>query len=230
MDDVRAGRIARALRLRLGLTQSELGARCGLSQQAISLVERGHGSRLSGATMRRLFAALDARWEPTVSWRGGQLDRLLDERHAAILAAAVAVLGRRGWQVELEATYSVYGERGSIDVLASRPDGAAILVVEVKSFLTSVEATLRKLDEKVRLVRTTLAPERFGSGDRTVSRVLVLPATTVSRRGVVRAAGVLDAALPARGQQVRTWLREPFTEVRGVWFVPVTNPRSRKRG
>ena len=89
MDDVRIGRILRALRRRAGLTQRELGKRCGLSQQTISLIERGHGSQLSGVTMRRVFAALDARWEPTVSWRGGDMDRVLDAAHARLVNEVV---------------------------------------------------------------------------------------------------------------------------------------------
>jgi hypothetical protein len=179
--------------------------------------------------MRRLFAALDARWEPTVSWRGGELDRLLDEQHAATVSAVVRELTRRGWEVDLECTYSVYGERGSIDILAAHAAGSVVLVVEVKSVLTSLEGTLRKLDEKVRIVRVELAPERFGRAHRTVSRVLVLPATTVARRAVARAGLVLEVALPARGPDVRAWLRRPSGELRGVWFVPVTNPRSQRK-
>jgi transcriptional regulator with XRE-family HTH domain len=64
MDDVRVGRILRALRRRRGWTQKELGRRANVSQQAISLIERGHGGRLAVETVRRVFAALDARWEP----------------------------------------------------------------------------------------------------------------------------------------------------------------------
>ena len=37
-----SGRILRAMRLRLGLTQKALSARSGVSQQEISLFERGH--------------------------------------------------------------------------------------------------------------------------------------------------------------------------------------------
>ncbi|MBA2720022.1 MAG: helix-turn-helix domain-containing protein [Chloroflexi bacterium] len=59
VDDIVQGRICRALRRRLRLTQRELGTRAGLSQQAVSLVERGHGLRLS--RLKRLFGALDAR-------------------------------------------------------------------------------------------------------------------------------------------------------------------------
>jgi transcriptional regulator with XRE-family HTH domain len=142
MDDVRVGRILRALRRRRGWTQKELGRRAKVSQQAISLIERGHGHRLSVETMRRVFAALDARWEPTVSWRGGDLDRLLDEEHARLVGAMSRRLSDAGWEVVVEATYSEFGERGSVDVLAARRDQQAMIVVEVKSELTAIEGNL----------------------------------------------------------------------------------------
>jgi transcriptional regulator with XRE-family HTH domain len=229
VDDIRVGRIARALRRRARLTQRELGRRCGLSQQAISLLERGHGSHLSGATMRRVFAALDARWEPTVTWRGGEVDRLLDAAHARLVAVTVDFLHRRGWEIEIEPTYSNFGERGSIDILAWRPGGFVVIVVEVKSALMSVEGTLRKLDEKVRNVRDTIAVDRFGRGGRVVARLLVLPSTTVARRRVELEAGILGVALPDRGATVRDWLRAPADDLRGIWFAPDTNGRSERR-
>ena len=121
VDDVRVARICRALRRRSRLSQRQLGGRAGLSQQAVSLVERGHGSRLSGVALRRLFAGLDARWDPTVSWRGGALDRLLDARHANLAGRVVELLKHEQWRVEVEVTYSSFGERGSIDVLGWWP-------------------------------------------------------------------------------------------------------------
>ena len=154
VDDMRVGRILRALRRRRGLTQKELGRRANASQQAISLIERGHGGRLSGDTVRRVFAALDARWAPTVSWRGGDLDRLLDAEHAKLVGEISRRLADAGWEVAVEVTYSDFGDRGSVDVLAARRDAQAMLVIEVKSELTAIEATLRKLDEKVRIVRS----------------------------------------------------------------------------
>lgn len=180
--------------------------------------------------MRRLFGALDARWEPTVSWRGGELDRLVDAEHASLVGRAVELLRSRGWLVEVEVTYSIYGERGSIDILAWRPDATFVLVVEVKSSLTSVESTLRKLDEKVRNVQTTLAVQRFGRGERTVGRLLVLPSNTVARRRVDGERRVLDVALPDRGPVVRRWLRRPDADLRGIWFAPVTNGSGKGRG
>jgi hypothetical protein len=39
----------------------------------------------------------------------------------------------------LEASYSIYGERGSIDILAGHATTRSMLVVEVKSELMSIE-------------------------------------------------------------------------------------------
>jgi transcriptional regulator with XRE-family HTH domain len=211
------------------LTQRELGRRAGLSQQAISLVERGHGSRLSGAALRRLFAALDARWEPVVSWRGGEIDRLLDAQHARLVGAIVRILGRHDWTVEVEVTYSEFGERGSIDVLAWKKDVSVALVVEVKSELVSVEATLRKLDEKVRLTRDKLADARLGTRPRTVGRLMILPRSSTEGRRVDRAQAVLGTALPDRGDRVRAWLRAPDRPLSGILFVADTNPGGARR-
>jgi transcriptional regulator with XRE-family HTH domain len=224
VDDVRIGRILRALQRRRGLTQARLGARCGVSQQAISLVERGHGSKLASATLRRIFAAVDARWEPVVSWRGGDLDRLLDEAHAGVVAATVRRLQALAWQVAIEVTYSEYGERGSIDVLGARRDRLAMTVSEVKSEIPAVDGTVRKLDEKVRIVRTSLGRDRVGFTPQQVGRLLVLPATETARRRVRMLSTLLDAALPDRGASVRQGLRRPDGQLAGVLFFSDTSP------
>lgn len=222
MDDVRAGRILRALRRRLGLTQKELGRRAGVSQQTVSLIERGHGSRLSTDTLRRVFAAVDARWEPMISWRGGELDRLLDEAHSRIVAEIVRRLSVLGWEVAVEVTYSEFGERGSIDVMAARRERDAILVVEVKSELTGLEATVRKVDEKERLVRGVLCRRRFGFQPKAVGRLLILPATDTARRRVRSHQAVLAVAFPARGADVRAWMRRPVGDLAGLLFIPAS--------
>jgi transcriptional regulator with XRE-family HTH domain len=224
MDDVRVGRILRALRRRRGWTQKELGRRANVSQQAISLIERGHGGRLAVETMRRVFAALDARWEPTVSWRGGDLDRLIDAEHARLVGEISRRLADAGWEVAVEVTYSDFGDRGSVDVLAARSEAQAMVVVEVKSELTTIEATLRKLDEKVRIVQGSLGRGRFGFRPRSVGRLVVLPSTDTARRRVDRSSDVLAIALPDRGGRVRSWLRAPGGDLAGILFVSNTNP------
>ena len=39
-------------------------------------------------------------------WRGGALDRLMDERHATLVGAAATTLRDAGWEVAIEITYS----------------------------------------------------------------------------------------------------------------------------
>lgn len=224
MDDVRIGRILRALRRRLGWTQARLASRVGLSQQAISLIERGHGSRLSAATLRRVFGGVDARWEPFVSWRGGELDRLLDEDHARLVGETVRRLTSLGWELAVEVTYSEYGDRGSIDVLGARREASAVCSAEIKSDLTVIEGTVRKTDEKDRVVRRFVCRQRFGFQPRSVGRLLVLPSNEPSRRRVRRSSAVLDVAFPARGSHVRRWLRTPDGDMAGILFLSNTNP------
>jgi hypothetical protein len=129
----------------------------------------------------------------------------------------------------VEVTYSEFGERGSIDVLGGRRDVGAAVVVEVKADLTVVDATVRKLDEKARLVRRLIGRQRLGWQPRTVGRLLVLPASGAARRRVAGAAAVLEAALPARGRDVRRWLRTPHGDLAGIQFVPNANPGGGRR-
>jgi transcriptional regulator with XRE-family HTH domain len=225
VDDARIGRALRQLRRRRGLRQVDVAAQAGVSQATVSIAEHGHIRTLSMATVRRLFAAVDAGFEGLVLWRGGAIDRLLDERHAHLVGTSVARLSALGWRVVVEATYSVYGERGSIDVLAGHDLTRSLLVEEVKSELTSVEAVGRKTDEKLRLARRMLCRERFGWTPVAAARVLVLPGTDAARRSVARHAAVLDAAFPARGREVTRWLRRPGGELSGILFVSDINGR-----
>jgi transcriptional regulator with XRE-family HTH domain len=227
MDYQRIGRSLRALRQRRGLTQAELAGAAGVSQSLISLIERGHCGPIAIRTLRAVFAVVDTRLEVVVSWRGGGLDRLLDEAHSALVSQRAAALQKAGWDAAIETTYSVYGERGSIDVFAAKPEARAVVVEEVKSDLTSLEQLGRKTDEKVRLARNRLCRERFGFGPMAVGRVLVLPDTDAARRRVARLAATLDVMFPARGREVRAWLREPIGDISGIVFVAPSNRRGR---
>jgi len=208
VDDVRAGRALRALRLRREWTQAELGARAAVSQSVVSLAERGHFGTLALRTVRGLFAAVDARYSGVVTWRGGALDRLLDARHAGLVEAVVAELIRLGWKPLVEVSFNHYGDRGAIDVLAVQPPSRCGLVVEVKSELTAIEETNRRLDVKVRLA-PALIEERFAMRPTVVGRLLVLPRSTTSVRRVSGLGATFSAALPARTVEVRRWLQNP---------------------
>jgi hypothetical protein len=153
---------------------------------------------------------------------------LLDERHAALVGETVARLIEAGWETQVEVTYSVYGERGSIDVLGWYPQLHMLLVVEVKSELTSIEQTLRKHDEKCRLASRE-ARERFGWQARASARLLVASSDRTTRRRVSRASAVLEAAYPVRGVAVRAWLRAPATAPVGLLWLTDTSPGSGSR-
>lgn len=187
---------------------------------------------------RRVVAiarALDADVLISVRWRGGELDRLLDEGHAVVLGHVAELLRTFGWITESEVTYSLYGERGSIDLLAWHAPTRTLLVIEIKTELTSVEATLRKHDEKARLA-ARVAAERYGWRAASTARLLVLPNLSTARRRVECHRAVLDAAYPFRGEALRAWIRQPTHRdptrrpVAGLLFVsPAHAVRGRRR-
>ena len=133
VDDRKLGSVLRALRRRRRWRQLDVAARAGVTQSTVSRVERGHSGSLAVATLRRLFAAVDTRIDLVPLWRGGGLDRLLDEDHATLVGRVAAVLERAGWSMVLEATYSRYGERGSIDILAGHVRSGCVAVIEIKT-------------------------------------------------------------------------------------------------
>ena len=222
MDDVRIGRLLRALRRRKGWRQVELAGASGLSQQAISLIERGHLASLSIRVLRGAFAAVDARLEGMISWRGGQIDRLLDERHASLVGHVADELVREGWDVHVEITFSEFGERGSIDILALRPASELALVIEIKTELTAIDDTIRRLDVKSRLAAKLVA-DRFGWRPTAVSRMLVVLDRSTNRRRVAAHEGSLARAFPDRGFTLRRWMEAPTGPVSGLRFMSPTN-------
>ncbi len=228
MNPVRLGRVVRALRRRLGWRQIELAKRGRVSQQTVSLIETGQSRRVSIATLERVLTTLGAELDLAVRWRGGELDRLLDEAHAKMSGELARLLDARGWLVQIEMTYAIGRDRGSIDVLAFHADSGGLLVGEVKVDFTSAEATLRRHDEKVRLARR-ITLDRLAWSVRSVSRLLVLPESTTSRRRIERHAELMSRAYPLRGHELATWLRAPNRAIDGLLFLPPTNNAGGRR-
>jgi transcriptional regulator with XRE-family HTH domain len=235
VSDFRLGRIARALRHRLGWRQIDVAKRAGVSQRKVSRLERGQVDNLPVGTIARVFAALDADLVQIVRWRGGELDRLLDEGHASVVGRIAAYLEARAWEVQVEVSFAVLGDRGSVDLLGWHPSTETLLVVEVKTDITSVEETIRKHDVKWRL-GARLGADRFGWRPAHVARMLVLPSTTTARARVARHDAVFSRAYPLRGSLLRSWLRKPDRVASGLLFAPdrqrvtgVHRPISRRR-
>lgn len=179
---------------------------CGVSQQLVSLIERGHSAALSLTALRRVAASLEMRVALRAEWRGGELDRLLDADHAVLQATGQRWLARLGWRVEAEVTFSRYGERGSIDLLAIHPPTGSLLVVEVKTVVADLQSLLRGLDAKARLGRA-IARER-GWEPRSVVPCLFLAERATNRRRLAASAPLLSR-YSLRAGAARDWLRRP---------------------
>ena len=146
-----------------------------------------------------------------------------------LVGRVAAMLRELVWDVRLEISFSVYGERGSIDVLAWHPRARLLLVVEVKTELVAIEETLRKHDQKARLA-PRIAAEQFGWKAPGAARLLVLPSLSTPRRRVERHAAVMDLAYPLRGASLRRWMRAPNEAAAGLLFVDIDGTPAKGRG
>lgn len=220
---VRLGLVIRALRRRKGWRQLDLARAAHVSQSQVSRIERGHGDSVTGEVLRRVVGAVEGRLIVDVRWRGGEIERLLDAGHARLVDAIAAHLRIAGWDVRVEVTYETFRASGSIDVLAWHAATCTLLVIEVKTEVTSAEATLRKLDEKERLA-SAVAANRFGWRAVSVSRLLVLEASSTNRRRIATHGSLFDGALPVRDDAVRRWIRSPSVAMAGRLFVSASRP------
>jgi transcriptional regulator with XRE-family HTH domain len=222
MDDVAIGRLVGVIRRRLGLRQADVAQRAKVSQQVVSLLETGGLGRLSLGTARGIASAIGAELVVTVRWRGADVDRLRDEGHATVLAAIALILQAEGWLTAAEVTYSEYGERGSIDLLAFHPETRILLVVEVKTEVVSVEETLRRHDAKVRLA-ARIARQRFDWSSVAICPLLAISDTRTARRRIEHHDGVFGRTYPLRGPAARAWIRKPLPGAGLLLFVTGTS-------
>jgi DNA-binding XRE family transcriptional regulator len=222
MDDRTCGLVIRALRRRRRWSQAALAARANVSQSTISRTERGWLDNLTLGTIRAVLQALEARVQLAPRWKGAELERLLDEDHSMLVATVARRLEAMGWSAQLEVTYSEFGERGSIDVLAIRPLDRAVAVIEVKTDVASAEAIGRKLDEKARL-SPTIVMQRWRWQPVAVGRIVVMPDTMRLRRLVARHE-VVGRMFPVDAVAIRRWLHKPVGTLAGLWFISNSRP------
>ncbi len=189
-----------------------------MSQALVSSIERGRCGTVAVATLERVVSVVGADLDCTVRYNGAELDRLLDEVHAALTIAALARLRAAGWTAVTEVSFNHFGDRGSVDILAMHPATRTALVVEVKSEIASAEEMLRRLDVKARL-GGGLALERFGERPVRVARLLVVRDSTANRFRVARLEPILAGALPLRSVELRRWLASPGPAIGGVLFL-----------
>ncbi len=84
VDDLRLGLAFRAARIRRRLRQQDLAQIAGVSDSLVSRLEHGELARLSVGALRAIAAKLGIRLTLDARWQGGDLDRLVSARHAAL--------------------------------------------------------------------------------------------------------------------------------------------------
>jgi hypothetical protein len=187
----------------------------------VSLCERGHLDLAPHAPSGG--SALDARLDLQPRWRGGELDRLINARHSQLhesVARYFAVVP--GWVLEPEASFSIYGERGVIDILAWHAATRSLLVIELKTLIVDVQAMVGDVDRKRRLAKQ-VARER-GWDAATVSSWVIIVLSATNQRGVAAHRTMPRSALPSDGRTMRGWLLKPAGAVRSLsmWSRPAT--------
>lgn len=219
MDMVRFGRGIRALRLRRRWRQVDLAAAAGVSQSVVARIELGLGGRVTPETLAKVANALGARVDVRLNWNGEALDRLLDQGHAALVEIIAGRLRIAGWDVRAEVSFSIRGERGSVDLVAWHASTRIVLVIEIKSVVPDIQATLFTFDRKARLGQEIAAS--LGWRPVGVARLLVIGASRTARRRVEEHRSTFGAALPDRSVEVRRFLSAPDTArgLRGLIFV-----------
>jgi DNA-binding XRE family transcriptional regulator len=217
MEDAKIGATFRAVRVRLGRTQQEIADAAGVTQTLVSRLERGQLASSTFAGVRRVAAALEIWLEVTPRWRGVELDRLINSAHASLQGSVLLSFERFvGWVTVPEASYSIYGERGVIDILAWHAGTRSLLIVELKTSLVDPAELVRTADRRQRLA-ATIARER-GWRPRAIGRWIIFTDTRTNRRHVAADGTILATLAQANGAGIAAWLRQPNGPISALSF------------
>lgn len=229
MDDLAVARAIRVMRIRRSMRQLDLAAEAGVSRTTISRIELAQLDGVPVGTLRRVCEGVGLRLVLELRGEGAALDRALGARHSAMHEAVARLFtDLPAWVVAPEVTFAIYGERGSIDILAWHAATRSLLVIELKTELVDVQDTLAVLDRKVRLA-AKVAEDR-GWRAATVSAWLVVAAGPTNRRRVAAHAAMLRAALPADGRTIGRWLQAPSGRVMALSFLSDDRPTGTPHG
>jgi transcriptional regulator with XRE-family HTH domain len=219
MDDQRIGWSLRSIRVRKRWRQEDLAARAKVSRWVVMRIEQGRLASVPLGKVRAVAAALDARVDAVVRWHGGDLPRLVSARHARMHEVIARYLRDvPGWIVEPEVSFSIYSERGIIDVLAWHPTARILLVIELKTEVVDLNEMLGTLD-RIRRLAWAVAKDRKWDPV-AVSTWVVVADSRTNRRTVAEHATVLRSKLPTDGRGVARWLRRPTGRIDALGFLP----------
>jgi transcriptional regulator with XRE-family HTH domain len=210
MDSMqRFGASFRAVRIKRGWRQIDVAARARVHRSVVSRIERGHLEQISIGTLLSIARVLEIQVSWSARWRAGDLDRLLAGRHARLHEAVADWFAGTfpEWILAPEVSFSIFGERGIIDILAWHPGRRALLVIELKTDIVDVNQLIGSMDQRRRLA-WQIARDR-GWEPLTVSTWALVAGGRTNRARLAAHRAVLRNAFPIDGRRVVGWLRRP---------------------
>jgi transcriptional regulator with XRE-family HTH domain len=215
--------------VRRGWRQEDLADDAGASRSTVSRLEAGRLEAIQVGTVRRVCTSLGIRLLLEARGHGAELDRMLGARHSAMHEAVASLFAALpDWVTLPEVTFAIYGERGTIDILAWHTPSRCLLVIELKTELVDMQETVGTLDRKVRLA-PRIAAER-GWAAVSVSSWLVVAEGATNRRRLAAHAAMLRSAFPADGRTISRWLRAPAGRDAALSFLSGDRPGNAPSG
>jgi transcriptional regulator with XRE-family HTH domain len=208
MNDLHLGLALRAVRVKRRLRQCDLAGQAGVSASLVSRLEHGDFDRVSLRAFRGVAAKLGVSLEFVPRSAGGELDRVLSARHAALGERVAAWIARQpGWIVAAEISFAIYGERGIVDLLAWHESTNSLVVFELKTAIVDVDELIGTLDRKRRLAAQIAASRGWAA--RSVSAWLIVGDSSTNRGRVADHRILLTSALPRDGRSLAPLFLHP---------------------
>lgn len=225
VDLRRAGHQLREIRRHRRWTLERAAAEAELSRATAWRIEAG---RVDSARELTAYAsALGADVDVRVRWRGGDLDRLLNRRHAALHERMARLWsGYPAWAAVPEVTFAHFGERGVVDWIAWHAETGTLLIVELKSEIVDVNDLLATTNRRIRLAPQIAAP--YGWLPKHVAAWVAVEDSPSNHRRLARHATLLRSVFPDDGRAMRPWLARPDRPVRCLSFLSISQPEKRR--
>ncbi len=220
MRDAQVGAALRLVRRRRGWTQEDLAGAAGVCQATVSRIERGHLRTLAVQRIREVLAALDMQLDLAPRWRGADLDRALNAGHNAMHEAlARQFSGLPEWATRPEVSFSHWGERGVIDMLAWHDPTRTLLVVELKTDLVDPGGLIAQVDRYQRLA--PVVARQLGWEAVAASSWVVVADDESNRHRLSDHLALLRGRFPLDGRSIESGLGRPTVPIEALSFVRI---------
>jgi hypothetical protein len=124
-------------------------------------------------------------------------------------------------------SFSIYGERGVIDILAWHAESRSLLIIELKTAVVDPQGLVASMGRRVRLGPRIAA--QFGWQPAAVSAWVVMLDTRTNHRRVLRSSALLRSAFPSDGHRMHSWMTRPAGSIRALSYWTDVRPGARRR-